>query len=252
MPSWKVTNRASITNQPAWIVGGLGPTIGKGQFASNAIKINANGQGQFRFRTFCTNQLGNIGGGLKNSMFGSSSDGTTGCRDQQCVNPPYCINLDRPYICDKNKALSGSFKYEVTVGKAEGVVCATFKGYIARGPYNILGDIIVDDNGMINRSYLFEPDIKVIALAYRFPKTCSPGEKYGILLEGCIDNERICKSNWTFTFNKSGTSFVVKYPGGGLEVEGHSFIINMNSILRSIVNVQQGETYSLTITATPK
>ena len=90
MPSWKVTNRASITNQPAWTVGGLVPTVGKGQFASNAIQINANGQGPFRFRTFCINQLGNIGGGLRNSMFGSSSDGTNGCRDQPNVNPPYC------------------------------------------------------------------------------------------------------------------------------------------------------------------
>ena len=69
MPSWKVTNRASISNQPAWTVGGLGPTVGKGPFASNAIQINANGQGLFRFRTFCPNQLGNRGGGLRNSMF---------------------------------------------------------------------------------------------------------------------------------------------------------------------------------------
>jgi len=91
MPSWKVTNRASITNQPAWTVGGLGPTVGKGPFASNAIQINANGQGPFRFRTFCTNQLGNIGGGLRNSMFGPSADGTNGCRDQPCVQSPYCI-----------------------------------------------------------------------------------------------------------------------------------------------------------------
>ena len=95
MPSWKVNRVASITNQPAWTVGGLGPTIGKGPFASNAIQINANGQGPFRFRTFCTNQLGNIGGGLRNSMFSSSSDGTNGCRDQPCVNPPYCASVGK-------------------------------------------------------------------------------------------------------------------------------------------------------------
>ena len=93
MPSWKVNRVASITNQPAWTVGGLGPTVGKGPFASNAIQINANGQGPFRFRTFCPNQLGNIGGGLSNSMFSPSADGTNGCRDQPCVSPPYCHNL---------------------------------------------------------------------------------------------------------------------------------------------------------------
>ena len=95
MPSWKVNRVASITNRPAWTVGGLGPTVGKGPFASNAIQINANGQGPFRFRTFCPNQLGNIGGGLNNSMFSPSADGTNGCRDQQCIAPPYCYDI--PY-----------------------------------------------------------------------------------------------------------------------------------------------------------
>ena len=93
MPSWKVNRVASITNQPDWTVGGLGPTVGKGPFASNAIQINANGQGPFRFRTFCPNQLGNIGGGLRNSMFGPTADGTNSCRDQPNVNPPYGIKL---------------------------------------------------------------------------------------------------------------------------------------------------------------
>ena len=92
MPSWKLTNRASITNQPAWTVGGLGPTVGKGPFIVRAIQINANGQGPFRFRTFCQNQLGNIGGGRSNSMFGPSADGTNGCKNQPCVIKPYCIN----------------------------------------------------------------------------------------------------------------------------------------------------------------
>ena len=50
MPSWKVTNRASITNRPAWTVGGLGPSAGPGTWATRAIQINANGQGPFRFK----------------------------------------------------------------------------------------------------------------------------------------------------------------------------------------------------------
>ena len=46
------------------------PSVGPGTWATRAIQINANGQGPFRFRTFCINQLGNIGGGVRNSMFG--------------------------------------------------------------------------------------------------------------------------------------------------------------------------------------
>ena len=79
MPSWKVSHRASMTNRPAWTTGGLGPSVGPGTWATRAIQINANGQGPFRFRTFCINQLGNIGGGVRNSMFGPSSDATNGC-----------------------------------------------------------------------------------------------------------------------------------------------------------------------------
>lgn len=90
MPSWKVSNRSSLTNRPAWNVGAPGPSVGVTSAGARAIQRNANGQGEFRFRTFCTNQLGNIGGGLNNSMFGSSADGTNGCKDQPCVAPPYC------------------------------------------------------------------------------------------------------------------------------------------------------------------
>jgi hypothetical protein len=123
MPNWKVTNRASITNQPAWTVGGLGPTVGKGPFASNAIQINANGQGPFRFRTFCPNQLGNIGGGLRNSMFGPSADGTNGCRDQPCVNPPYCAPV--------GKSLASS-EHTLTIGCSSSVVpCPSL--FVGRG-----------------------------------------------------------------------------------------------------------------------
>ena len=134
MPSWKVTNRASITNRPAWTVGGLGPSVGPGAWATRAIQVNANGQGPFRFRTFCINQLGNIGGGVRNSMFGSSSDSTNGCRDQPCVKAPYCVS--------GGKSLART-EHTLTIGSTTtGSPIILMTGYINGGPTGpILGSL---------------------------------------------------------------------------------------------------------------
>ena len=72
---WRVSNTASITNRQAFMVGGSGLGIGQTPSATRAIQINANGLGKNRHRIYCTNQLGNIGGGRRNSQFGSTADG---------------------------------------------------------------------------------------------------------------------------------------------------------------------------------
>ena len=272
MPSWKVTNRASITNQPAWTVGGLGPTVGKGPFASNAIQINANGQGPFRFRTFCPNQLGNIGGGLNNSMFSPSADGTNGCRDQPNVNPPYGINSGGPSICDTSKALSGTFTYIVKVGESVGVpspgpppLCYDYKGFLASSIPGIVGP--PSPMGSLNRYYLFNPNIIVQTMAYEYPKltavtTCglqpaSLDHYYIIVLTGCITQAQVEKSKWKFKFSDTLTHKEVHHPGVGEWFSDGPFIylsINLNNYptIRTITEKNPGEEYSLEITATPQ
>ena len=73
--SWKTTKTASITNRPAWMVGGSGLSVGQSPAIKRWIQIQADGRSKDRHTIFRVNQLGGIGGGYKNSMFGPTADG---------------------------------------------------------------------------------------------------------------------------------------------------------------------------------
>jgi len=92
--SWKINHTQSITNRPAWIVGSIASTTGRPPSATRAILINSNGQGKFKYRTFCINQLSNTRSTLK--------DGNN-CNNQPCTLFPYCnennfLPIPRPII----------------------------------------------------------------------------------------------------------------------------------------------------------
>ena len=73
---------AKITSKPAWMVGGSGLGIGQSPAIKRWIQILADGQEvYYAIHIFRVNQLGGIGGGYKNSMFGPTADGArTGFR----------------------------------------------------------------------------------------------------------------------------------------------------------------------------
>ena len=74
MPSWKVSNKASITNQPAWMIGGSASRLGRPPSAIRAIQIRANGQGPNATTIFRVNQLaGGVGRGT--GEFTATADG---------------------------------------------------------------------------------------------------------------------------------------------------------------------------------
>ena len=69
-----MTHTASITNQPAWMIGGSASRLGKPPSAIRAIQIRANGQGPNATTIFRTNVLaGGVGRGT--GEFRSNADG---------------------------------------------------------------------------------------------------------------------------------------------------------------------------------
>ena len=85
------------------------------------------GSGQDRFNFFCINQLGNIGGGRNNSMFGSSSDGPNvnfqfALAKQQGFNTTFNDNTDSNIIIDP---LLGK---EITIYPIPGTWTTNYKG----------------------------------------------------------------------------------------------------------------------------
>ena len=231
MPSWKVNRVASITNQPAWTVGGLGPTVGKGPFASKAIQINANGQGPFRFRTFCTNQLGNIGGGLRNSMFSSSSDGTNGCRDQVCVKAPYCASGEL-----------ASSQHTLTVGcSAPFVPCSAF---------GVLGFGTTDyqPTAFGSLSNPIFSGLPIIAVIFSAANGGTPAE-YGIFFPTASVNQLQNMNISIEVSNNQGSASTTTtvISNNGLLA---AFSNSLNSTFINIVNTV-GSTYTLKINQTP-
>ena len=87
--SWKTTKTASITNRPAWMVGGSGLSVGQSPAIKRWIQIQADGRSKDRHTIFRVNQLGGIGGGYKNSMFGPTADGVHQQRGR-IVSKLYC------------------------------------------------------------------------------------------------------------------------------------------------------------------
>ena len=72
--SKKMTHTASITNQPAWMIGGSASRLGKPPSAIRAIQIRANGQGPNARTIFRVNQLaGGVGPGT--GEFRPNADG---------------------------------------------------------------------------------------------------------------------------------------------------------------------------------
>ena len=233
MPSWKVTNRASITNQPAWAVGGLVPNVGKGQFASNAIKINANGQGPFRFRTFCINQLGNIGGGLRNSMFGSSADGTNGCRDQQCVNPPYCARQGDETL---NAKLSTTITPEVYTTPTQS---PPYWGYIS----SLVVTGATDFQGIGTLSDpLFISSCRDMKLSFAFfQPDDNSNSTYIIEIIGCYTYKQFCNTTWKFKFTslENNNNYTTSIAGGEVPQRQNSDINNNGGIAGGFYTAEQ-------------
>ena len=97
--SWKSTYTGSITNRPAWMVGGSGLSIGQSPAIKRWVQIQADGRSKDRHTIFMVNQLGGIGGGYKNSMFGPTADGVHSRQRGRIVSYLYC-NAEGQNCCN--------------------------------------------------------------------------------------------------------------------------------------------------------
>lgn len=71
-----ITSKTKISNNPAWVVGGIGGFLGSSGYrgTDRQVEIRANGQGNYKFAVFKTNVLGGVG--RHNSMFVPNAGGS--------------------------------------------------------------------------------------------------------------------------------------------------------------------------------